>query len=73
MSKVTDAEVILKDVLTRPRVPLWPHAGFVLNLGRTATFAAFRAGLIEGEQVGKKINVNTAPLRRRVGLDEQAA
>ena len=38
---------IRRDIMTKLTVPLWPHAGWAFNLGRSATYDAERAGKIK--------------------------
>lgn len=55
-----------------PTVDLWPTAGRALGLGRTATYAAARAGEIPGlMRIGALYRVATAELRRALGLDQE--
>ena len=61
----------LKDQLIQKlSVALWPTAGKALGLGRNATYAAARRGDIQINRFGSKMTAPTAPLRRRLGLDD---
>jgi hypothetical protein len=68
--KKSDRE-IRRDIMTKLTVPLWPHAGWAFNLGRSATYDAERAGKIKTiDDVGHKKPVPTAWLRKKLGLEE---
>jgi hypothetical protein len=64
----------LKDALdairTKPVVPLWPHVGLLLDLSRGAVYASVRRDEIDVIRVGRSIKAVTAPLRKRLGLDD---
>jgi hypothetical protein len=60
---------MLAEIMERPTVPLWPHAGMAYGLGRDATYKAAHAGQIEVLRMGRLIKAVTAPMRRRLGLD----
>ncbi len=51
-------------------LPLWPETGKILRLGRSATYAAARAGEIETVEFGRLKRVPTAWLKRKLGLSE---
>ena len=54
-------------------LPLWPQTGKILRLGRGATYAAAARGEIETVDFGRLKRVPTAWLRRRLGLEPDAA
>jgi hypothetical protein len=54
-------------------LPLWPDAGQALDLRRNATYAAATRGEIETLQFGRLKKVPTAWLRKKLGLDDEAA
>jgi hypothetical protein len=45
----------------------------MLGLGRSAAYSAARRGDIPALKIGKKYVVPTVPLRRMLGLNEEAA
>ena len=70
---MTKAEIMaaLEGELT---VPLWPTAGKALGYSRNTTYEAARHGDIPGAfRIRNNWRVATAPLRQRLGLDQQAA
>jgi hypothetical protein len=50
-----------------------PVAGRALGLGRQAAYAAAKRGEIPTIRIGGAIRVPTAPLRRMLGLEQEAA
>lgn len=54
----------------QPVVRLWPEAGHMLGLGRSATYDAAERGEIPVLRFGRRLVVPTAALRRMVGLDQ---
>ncbi len=67
-----DLKDILKEIRTKPVVPLWPHVGKALDICRGATYAAAARNEIEVIRIGRSIKAITAPLRKRLGLDGAA-
>jgi hypothetical protein len=67
MREISDAE-IRTAIETRLSVPLWPHCGRALSLGRTKTYEAAAAGDIETIDIGdlKNKSVSTAWIRRKL-------
>lgn len=64
------AEEILREIQTKPAVPIWPHAGWAYDLCRTAAFKAANKGFIETVQVGKQAKrALTAPMRKRLQIE----
>ena len=61
---------IREAILSKLTVPLWPHAGKALGLGRNLTFEGARNGEIKTIQVGRRRPVPTSWLRERLGLAE---
>jgi excisionase family DNA binding protein len=49
------------------------EAARALGIGPQAARAAIRRGELESTGVGRNIRIPTAPLRRRLGLDKEAA
>jgi hypothetical protein len=60
---------MLEDIRTRPTVPLWPHAGWALNLSKPGTYAAARRGEIETLEMGRRKPAITAPLRKKLQIE----
>jgi hypothetical protein len=61
--------VDIPDPHERPTLSLWPDAGHILGLGRSATYAAAARHEIPTIHFGRRVVVPTAALRRMVGLD----
>jgi len=59
---------ILEDITTKPVVPLWPHAGMVLDLSRNGAYQAVSRGEIDVIRIGRSIKVITASLRKRLAI-----
>jgi hypothetical protein len=64
-----DLEEILKEIRTKPVVPVWPHAGMALGLRRGSAYAAAKRNEIDVIRFGRSVKAVTAPLRKRLGLD----
>lgn len=63
---------IRKAIMEELTVPLWPHAGRALGLGRSAVYeAAARGDVPTVDTGGRKKPVPTAKLRRLLGIDER--
>jgi hypothetical protein len=60
---------IMRDIKTKPTVPVWPHVGVALGVSRGAAYQAARTGEIETVRIGKLFRAVTAPLRKRLGID----
>ena len=63
------AEEIMRDIMTRPTVPLWPHVGYALDTSRNKTYAAAKQGDIDIIEIGRCKRAITASLRRRLGIE----
>ena len=63
-----DLEQIMVDIKTLPTVPLWPHAGRALGLGRKMAYQAGKTGDIAVIRIGRLVRAPTAPLRKQLGL-----
>jgi hypothetical protein len=63
---------IRRDIMTKLTVPLWPHAGKALGLGRSSTFDAARTGAIETLDLPgiRRKPVPTSFLRKKLGLGD---
>jgi len=68
-TKTKMLERILADIRARPTVPLWPHAGVALGIGRSLTYSAAREGVIDTICVGRRRVAISAPLRRKLEID----
>lgn len=62
-------EQMLKDIKSRPTVPLWPHAGWALKLSRTGVYAAARRGDIVTDKTSRRRPALTGPLRKRLAIE----
>ena len=67
-----ELEEALREIRTRPTVPLWPHVGLALRMSRGSVYEAARRGEIDTVRYGRLIRAVTAPLRKRLGLDTAA-
>jgi hypothetical protein len=67
--ELTDKE-IMTQIIERPVVPLWPHAARVYGISRGAAYEAAKAGEIETIRIGRLLKVVTAPMRRRLHIEE---
>ncbi len=63
----------IREALTGLTVPVWPTAGRAHGLGRDATYRAARNGELPTIRIGGALRVPTAPLRRMLGLEAEAA
>ncbi len=63
---------IIQDICTKPVVPLWPHAGMALGVGRAAIYAAAARNEIEVIRIGRSIRAVSASLRKRLGVERAA-
>jgi hypothetical protein len=62
-------EQMMEDILTRPTVPLYPHAAWACDLSRGATYEAARRGDIQTIGLGRKRPALTGPLRRQLKIE----
>ena len=70
---MTDEE-ILKQIMTKPAVPLWPVAGRALCLGRSATYdAAAKGGILVVDVGARQKPVPTSWLREKLRIGGKAA
>lgn len=65
-------EEIRRAIIGRLSVPV-EIAGRAFGLGRNASYRAVQSGEIEANRIGGKWSCPTAPIRRRLGLDEARA
>lgn len=63
----------MREIRTKPVVPLWPVVGMALSLSRGSTYAAAARGEIDVIVVGRLKKAITAPLRRKLGLEPAGA
>ena len=68
----SDAE-IEKAIRERLTVPLWPHAGRALSMGRGSAYAAAAEGKIKTVGVCRNKDVPTAWLRSVLGIERETA
>jgi hypothetical protein len=64
---------VMKDIQSKPTVPLWPHVGMALDMCRDSVYAAAKRNEIDVIRVGRSIKAVTASLRKRLGLDSATA
>jgi hypothetical protein len=67
--KVLTEEEILRDIMTRPTVPLIPHVSWATGLSRASTYAASRRDKIATIDFGRTKRALTAPLRKLLGIE----
>jgi hypothetical protein len=75
MAKRLTDEDIRKAILSRVAVPLWPHTGRALSLGKDATIAAERRGeipVLNFLRHSKQKRVPTAFLRKHMNQEKVA-
>jgi len=60
---------ILQDIRTKPVVPIWPHAGKALGLGRGSAYGAARRNEIDVVRHGRLIRAVSASLRARLKIE----
>jgi hypothetical protein len=63
----------LKQMLTKPAVPLLDAGRIAFGLGKTSTYRAARGGSIPTIRIGGQYFVATAVLRQMLGLESVAA
>ena len=73
MTELSDAQ-ILKDIKTKPTVPVWPHYGWAHGCSRNKAYELARKGGPEFLRVGdgekrQMIRVITGPLRKKLGIE----
>ena len=64
---------VVREIMTKLTVSVWPTAGQALGLSKNAAYEAARRGDIPIVRIGGSIRVLTAPLRRMLGLEMEAA
>jgi len=72
MEDTTSAQGVSPRPEDEPTVPLWPTAGRVFKMGRSATYdSALRGDFpVPVFRIGRKLVVPTAALRRVLELDQ---
>jgi hypothetical protein len=60
---------MMKAIMSRPTVPLWPHAGWAHNLSRGGTYQAANRGEIATIKLGRKRPALTGPLRKKLQME----
>ena len=66
-------EKIRLAIMTKLTVPIWPTAARALGMGRSAAYGAAKRGDILTLDMGRKRPVPTSWLKRKLGLDGEAA
>jgi hypothetical protein len=64
-----EMEKILQDIRTLPVVPIWPHAGKALGLGRASAYGAARRNEIDVVRCGRLVKAVSASLRARLKIE----
>jgi hypothetical protein len=67
--KIADA---LRELNTKPVIDLWPTAAMVLSISRSEVYAAAKRGDIEILAIGRLKKALTAPLRKKLKLENAA-
>jgi hypothetical protein len=69
MGKQMKIEDAIKEVRTKPLVPLWPTAGTFLGLSRSATYAAAVRGDIDVAPIGRLHKAISASLLKKAKIE----
>jgi hypothetical protein len=72
--KPISPDEILKDIKTKPTVPVWPHYGWAYDLSRGKSYAIAEKGgeeflHIDAGRDRKMYRAITAPLRKKLGIE----
>ena len=65
-------EEAIHRVMTRPCINVWPELGLLFDVGRNEAYDMVRRGEIEAVRAGRLLKPITAPLRKKLKLDEAA-
>ena len=68
--KLPSVEEALDEIKTKPTVDIWPTLCVAVGVSKGAGYEAVKRGDFEVLEIGRLKKVLTAPLRRRLGLDE---
>ena len=72
MTALSDAD-ILKDIKTKPTVPVWPHYAWAHDCGRNKAYEMAKKGGPEFLRIGdgkrQMVRAITAPLRQKLGIE----
>ena len=60
---------ILRDIRTKPTVPIWPHAGKALGLGRGSAYGAAKRNEIDVIRHGRLVKAVSASLPARLKIE----
>jgi hypothetical protein len=63
-------EEAIEEIRRKPLVDLWPTVAVALDVSRGTVYAAAERGEIEVLEVGRLKKAITAPLRRKLGIDQ---
>ena len=64
----------LEELRTKASIPPWPTWGKLNGLSKGTTYALCKQGKVEGlYKVGHQYRIATAPWRKRLGLEGEAA
>ena len=65
-----DPKKLRQLIMTELTVPLWPHTGEALGLGRSKTYGEAEEGKIKTLDMGRKKRGPTSFIREKLGLPE---
>jgi hypothetical protein len=66
--KIEDA---IREVYSKPLVPLWPTTATLLGIGRAAVYSAAQRGEIDTDRSGRLLKAVSSSLRKRLKLDQR--
>lgn len=64
---------IMDDIRDKPTVPLWPHVAKALGISRWSVYEAVKRREIDVLEIGARKLAITASLRRKLGIEGEAA
>jgi hypothetical protein len=65
-------EEAIHRLMTRPVINVWPELGLLFGVGRNEAYEMVRRGEIEAIAIGRLRKPLSAPIRRRLKIDEAA-
>jgi hypothetical protein len=68
--KMPTIEEALDEIKTKPLVDIWPTLCVAVGVSKGTGYEAVKRGDFEVLEIGRLKKVLTAPLRRKLGLDE---
>jgi hypothetical protein len=59
-------------LMTRPCINVWPELGLIFDVGKSESSEMVRRGEVEVVRAGRLIKPISAPLRKKLKIDEAA-